>query len=459
MKRAAAALALVLVAALVGCLGARSRSQRGRLVIWTSHNNAELEVFRDLTREFAEEFRHQHGRELEVVLERVSHEGLDTRLKSAALSRTTPDLVRIDVAAVAALAWGSAAVRLDTEPGSPFRDLAAVRQRFVPAALESNLVPLPGPGGGLEVGLYGIPEQTNCLVLFRNRALFRENAEALRAAGLDPAQPPRTWDQFTRAAAALTDPQASPPRAGFGLDNTLWWSLPFLYAGGADLLALDPRTGYQVALGQDAGREALEWWVSLARTPRARPDGTEVVVEGGMWRAGANKDRAFMEGSLAMVLSGPWNVPAYTSRLPEVAVSLVPAGKAGTASTVGGNNLVLMPTCVDREAALALLDFVGSDAYQARWSRRLEQIPTTRKALRERRGEAGPFLRVFMEQMETARGRPPLPSYDPVEQIYQNHLETALSGERPAAEALETIVAGIEDEVLTPIREATGQAP
>ncbi len=461
---------LMIVLAVGGCGGEGPRSRMGRLTVWTSHNNEELQVFRRLADEFAEEFSHRRGRKLEIVLDRVPHEGLDTRIKSAALSRTTPDLCRIDVAHVAALAWGRAAVRLDTLPGSPFADLEKVKGRFVEAALASNLVGVPDGQGRLTHGLFGIPEQTNCLVLFRNRALFRERAEVIKAAGLDPERAPATWDELVRYGAALTDPGRG--TAGFGMENTLWWSLPFLHSFGGAIFSEDPGMAYQVSLSAVSARKAYRFWVDLARRPfpidargvplpmegwtgATRQDPIrEVVVEGGMWRSGTNKDRAFLEGRLAMVLSGPWNVATYKRRLPEVAASLVPQGPAGTSSTVGGNNLVMMPTCVDREAAVAFLDYVGSERYQEHWSRALSQIPTTRQALEKRRGEADAMLAVFMEQMQTARARPAMPNFDPAERIFQEEMGSALEGRRPVEESLERISRTLEREILRPIREA-----
>lgn len=434
---------------LAGC-GAVGTSRLGVLTVWTSHNNEEIEVFRDLVDRFSKDFATRKGRPLRVELARVAHEGLDTKLKSACLSGTTPDLCRVDVALVATLAWGSAVVRLDDLPGSPFGDPARLEARFVAAALDSNRVALPAARGGFESGLFGIPEQTNCLVLFRNRALFRAAADRLRAVGLDPEAAPKDLEEMERAAVAVADPAAG--IAGLGYKNILWWTLPWLFAGKGELLLPDPVSGYRSGLSVPASLAALGRWASWTRTGRS----SAPPVEGGLWRSGANMDRSFLEGKLAMVLSGPWNVPAFKRRVPEVAASLVPAGPGGTASTVGGNNLVVMRTCKDREAALALLDYVGSDPYQEEWSRRLGQIPVTREALARRATEADAILRVFMEQMSSARARPPLPSYEPVELAFQAEMELALQGRRTVPEAVARFEAVLEREVLGPLRRAAG---
>jgi multiple sugar transport system substrate-binding protein len=433
-----------------GSSGGGERRQ-GKLKIWTSHNNEEVQVFRELVAEFERDFAQRSGRPLQVEIGRVAHEGLETKLKSAALSHTTPDICRIDVAHVATLAWGSAAVRLDTSKSAFFQDLTRVRKHFVPAALASNLVPVPNGRGGFETGLYGVPDQTNCLVLFRNRALFRAKSKELRAAGLDPTLAPGTWEDFLRYGEVLADPDQS--SFAFGMENTLWWSLPFLFSGGGDIFLPSNELVYSSALASPAAQSSYQYWVDLSRKER-EVGGRKVTVEGGFWKGEANSGKSFLEGRLAMILSGPWNVPLFRTRIPEIAASLVPAGPAGSISTVGGSNLVILPTCVDREAALAFLEFVSSDDYQIRWAQRLGQIPVSVKALDEATRSADSLLRVFMKQMRTARARPTLPNFEPVENLFQGQMEAALRGYQTVPESLQKLNQKIEEEVLVPLREA-----
>lgn len=452
MSRAGKALTLGLALMVSGCgRDPTGNSRLGRLKVWTSHNNAEVTVFRELMEEFSQRFETRRGRKLTIEVGRVAHEGLETKLKTAALSGTTPDVCRIDVAHVATLAWGQAAVRLDTTGRELFSDPAKRGAHFVEAALASNLVPVPDGKGGVETGLFGIPEQTNCLVLFRNRKLFAERADELRAAGLDPDRGPRTWDELVAYGKVLARPEDN--TYAFGMKNTLWWSLPFLYSAGGRVFEPDPELVYRNALADPGARQAWQYWHALATEPYTRA-GQQVTVEGGFWRAEADVHRAFIEGRLAMALTGPWSVPLFRARVPDLAASRIPAGPAGSGSTVGGSNLVVLPSCADREAALDLLEFVASDEYQLRWSRALSQIPVTTKALGDAAGEADATLRVFMEQMRTARARPTLPNFEPVEQIFQAEMELALQGRRTLDEALTRIGEKLERQVLGPLREA-----
>ena len=91
---------------------------------------------------------------------------------------------------------------------------------------------------------YGIPDNSNCLVLWYNNTMTQ-------AAGV---QPPANWDDLQAACATLTEGET------FGIamsgvkseEGTFQW-LPFLWMTGEDLPTLD----------SDGGRAALGLWVDL----------------------------------------------------------------------------------------------------------------------------------------------------------------------------------------------------
>ena len=47
---------------------------------------------------------------------------------------------------------------------------------------------------------YAVPKATNTIALYYNKDMFR-------AHGLDPDQPPETWDELVETARTLTDPE------------------------------------------------------------------------------------------------------------------------------------------------------------------------------------------------------------------------------------------------------------
>ena len=91
---------------------------------------------------------------------------------------------------------------------------------------------------------YGIPDNSNCLVLWHNTA-FTDPAEIAL---------PADWDELRKAAAALTEGD----RMGLAVsavkseEGTFQW-LPFLWETGEDIPTID----------SDGGQRALQLWVDL----------------------------------------------------------------------------------------------------------------------------------------------------------------------------------------------------
>ena len=148
------------------------------LDLWESYNDEEHEVFMQIVGEY--EATHP---DIQIEVQRVPFFGMEQKILTAAATRTNPDIARVDVAFVPKLALRGALVELDQF------DLTEVKDELVPAALESNIV---------RGKLWGLPDQTNCVVLFYNRALFKR-------AGLAPDQPPADWQEFVDYAKRLTD--------------------------------------------------------------------------------------------------------------------------------------------------------------------------------------------------------------------------------------------------------------
>src|SRR5215203_3333880 len=145
------------------------------ITIWETYNAEEHAVCEALARDFEREFAATSGRQVRLKVERVPYEGLLPKLKYAAITHTAPDICRVDNAWVLTLAYGKAVAPLDTLPnfGGSLDDVGS---HYVPAALATNVVEVPGDGGPWQRHLYGLPDQTNCVALFWNKALFRASA-------------------------------------------------------------------------------------------------------------------------------------------------------------------------------------------------------------------------------------------------------------------------------------------
>ena len=145
----------------------------------------------------------------------------------------------------------------------------------------------PGPvsAATYDGQLYGLQPGANTLAIFYNK-------DVLAKAGV---QPPKTWAELKAAAKKLT----SGKQYGFAFNATAdyegaWQFLPPMWTNGGDETDLKSP---QVA-------EALQLWKDLV------DDGSvsKSVVN---WKQSDVNDQ-FIAGKAAMMLNGPWQIPALT---------------------------------------------------------------------------------------------------------------------------------------------------
>ncbi len=367
------------------------------LTIWETYNSEERAVFLSLV----EEYQKTHPN---VKIEPVSipFGGLEPKILTALATQTVPDIARVDVAFLPKLALRGALCAMDT------LGIEKIKDELRPVALHSCQ---------LGEHIYGVPEQVNGLCLFYNKDLFKE-------AGLDPNRPPETWDEFVEYAKKLTNRQKNV--FGFGMRNSLWWTLPFIYSFGGDILSPDLK---KCALASEEAIAGFQFKVDLY---------AKYGVEGGAWRAGAIQDDMGFQGRIyAMIFNGPWAVKGLEKSGIDFGVGLIPKGPSGYATNVGGNNMVIFRTCKHPHKAAEFLMFLVSKESQTKWANSLGQIPVNVLADDLIDFDKHPFLRTFMEQMKYARPRPQIASYPEIENEVNPEMQAALDGRKAVREALE----------------------
>lgn len=411
------------------------------LTIWESYNHEEHQVFTELLELFCKRYQEKNGISLHLDISRVSHEGFLPKLKMATLTHTTPDIARVDCAHVITLAYGKAIVALDTLSSFP-SSLEEYCAPFVPAAIESNIVSTVDSTGKKNAHLYGIPDQTNCVALFWNKKIFKENATRLKNAGLDPERPPQTWEEFVAYGKILSQPQKK--QYAFGMYPYLWWFFPFFNSFGASLLQKDEQGNLYCGLHQEEGRKALAFICDLTQKTYL-VDGNQISIEGGAWKSSAIRpEQGFMNEIYAMIFSGPWNLQTFKNAGLDFGVGLIPAGPAGSSSTIGGTNMVVFRSCSQPEVAFQVLQYIHSEDFQYEWNRRLGQLPTIRLSVDQLNFSQFPEMAVFYQQLQTTQKRFPIPRYDLVEQWVNSELALALQGQKTPEAALDSAAKKIE---------------
>ncbi|MCU0452965.1 MAG: extracellular solute-binding protein [Bacteroidetes bacterium] len=228
-------------------------------------------------------------------------------------------------------------------------------------------------------GLYAFPKGFTPLMMFYNRALFRE-------AGIAEPTPSWTWGDHRRIAASLTrdrDGDGTPDQYGTSFTNYYYFWIVWVWSAGGDVVTEDGlrATG---ALTSAATEEAITFLTDQRTRDRVAPDvGSWVQSE----RTGTNA-QLFANGRVAMSLDGHWRLPTYARYVREgkldLGVAPLPLHPSGRKVNVMYQSGWCVPVGAShpREAAMLAAFMAGPEAARIRSSQHLE-IPAVRSVAEE----------------------------------------------------------------------------
>ena len=269
---------------------------------------------------------------------------------------------------------------------------------------------------------YGITSASVWTVLYYNKQMFRE-------AGLDPEQPPRTWDELIDYADRLTvrRPDGTPERAGFSLRKTgfkpgtagKWFT--FLYAAGGQPFTAD---GTASAFNSEAGRAALDLYHTILFEKQI----DAVELEG--------DQQGFGQGRAAMFIREAHVVPWLAEHYPDLDFGVAPIPAQATSLSAGGSYLwVVSKDSPQQEAAWGFIEFLMSDDAYNRYTALGLILPATRSVAAQPRYRDDPYYSVFLDQQVA----PPTthPRVGRAEDIIGGYIERFCYGHIGAEEMLE----------------------
>ncbi|MGW3623230.1 ABC transporter substrate-binding protein [Streptomyces sp. NPDC000880] len=203
------------------------------------------------------------------------------------------------------------------------------------------------PGTDEKERIYGLPTSEFALSLVYNRELFKK-------AGLDPDNPPKTWDEVRQAAKAISEKTGLPGYAQPATNNTGGWTLTamaYTYGGRIE----KEEGGKQVAAFNDAPvRQSLEWLKALRWEDNSI--GTQQL------RDSAEIQKSFSAGRIGMMMATPSVYVEHITKYngdPEIfGIAALPSASR-SATLLGGKMAVINPKASDaeREAAVKWIDY------------------------------------------------------------------------------------------------------
>jgi multiple sugar transport system substrate-binding protein len=211
---------------------------------------------------------------------------------------------------------------------------------------------------------YGIPTNNETMAFIYNKRIFEK-------AGLDPDQPPQTWEQVVEFSQKINkDLDIS----GFGLvarlnhGNTPFRFMPVLWAYGGSALdeTEDNPTYKEIRINSPESRAAMQVYYDLyvrdQSVPRSSLDNTQTE----------NRE-LFLSEQVAMMISHPVEYSVIADTRPEmtsdVQYVLYPEGPVRRAAVFGGSNIHIFTNAPD-ESREAILEFVKLRT-NPEWSNRL----------------------------------------------------------------------------------------
>lgn len=210
------------------------------------------------------EFERTHpGITVEPVFVTGENDNLTKKVLLDAASGTLPDVAMVPWAGVRAIASNLDPVDLNT--------LIAKGGNF---SLD-ELVPAARDLGVIDGKLIAVPMSLSTPVLYIN-------VDAFEKAGLDPASPPKTWDEVEQAAKALTKSGDQGIAWGWNLSSN-WIFQAMVESGGGKLAEAAP-DGYKVTFDEQPGIAALNHLSTLAKDGLmpTTPDWNELFMSGGL---------------------------------------------------------------------------------------------------------------------------------------------------------------------------------
>lgn len=413
---AAAMVSVMAAAAIAGCGGEKKADNGGKVQIEYWHVAAES--FGGATvKELVADFNKTHP-DIEVV-EKYNpdmYKGLTQNLQAAIASGKNPDVVQMGYSYLNYAAENFKYTDLN-EAFKNAGDANFMQDNFLP-----NVLNLAQTDDGKQIGL---PYSVSVPVLFYNPEIFT-------AAGLDPNNPPKTWDEVVKDAKVIKDKTGN---MGFFMqeyaDN--WTQQALIESnGGAMLAKVDGKT--KAAFDTPEAAEAYQMLADMVK------DGS------GLHATNEEGFQAYLSGKLGMVCTTIGKRANFekSAKFPVKAAPFPSFGDKELKVPAGGNFLMIFSKDKAKEkAAVEFIKYLESPEALAKWSTGTGYLPPRKGVADDPKG----FKKIVDENanIQMALGMMPkvtkwasFPGANGLqaEQLLIDARDIILSGKQTAADAL-----------------------
>ncbi len=275
--------------------------------------------------------------------------------------------------------------------------------------------------------LYAIPRDVSNLVIYYNKDLFdRYNVP----------YPSRNWtfEDFITTAKKLTkDPDNDGKIDIFGIsfrEEPLFW-LPYLWSNGGGIISRDLKN---IILDKPESIESIQMYSDLKNKYHVAPTKSEA--------GSATMAQLFMQGKLAMHLSGRWFVPVYRANIDfNWDIAGFPAGKAGSVVGCDSSGWAISSKTKHPGEAWRFISYLASKT-SIRAFTQSGLITPARIDIADSdtflsKNLAPGHAEIFIETIKNSMPTPVTENYHEITDILDNALEPVYSGKIPAKNAID----------------------
>lgn len=334
------------------------------------------------------------------------------KLQSQVTTHKLPDVVNTAPDLAYPLAKAGALVNLD-------KDDAGAKKRYMSSAWKSLTYKKPA-------GTYSYPWYLNTGPNFYDKTMFKK-------AGLDPKDPPTSYDQMLDDAVKLGKNEKG--------KHYLWGNMPSIgdFALYGVSLMNDDHTKF--TFDTDKAADLVDKYKAAYDAHGFLPAGLSMEYTG--------VGKAFMSGKVAMNSGSAYDLQNFKKNAPKLAKHL---GVAPAFTNTGKYDMSAQSLSVSKNSdhvatAEAFAKFVTNEKNQMAFSKKVNVFPSTTKTLNKpyfskRDGSKNTELRVkAAKQLKKAVSHHPVQFDDEMEKYVQQQIADAMKGKESSHEALKKAVA------------------
>jgi ABC-type glycerol-3-phosphate transport system substrate-binding protein len=346
---------------------------------------------------------------------------VDTKLNAAKLSGTFPDVFSSYL-----IFMGTRGSRGEFAPLDDYIKNWNEKDDLFESALSIGKVKDKTVG----LGFYPAPE-----ILTYRKDFFKE-------AGLDPERPPSNWEELALYAEKLTkrDSSGNITRAGLDIpgNNASVFLEPFMRQNGSKIIDEDKEIP---AFNDAKSVEALDYIVNMANKKVNIPFNYQ------------KKDEVpFISGKSAMSFLQTTMITNLVANNPDMKENLgfVPVMQRSNKVAFNGYRLFTIgANSKQKDASWEFIKFMMSKDQM--WTRYKDlKIPVVRKSLEKQFMDEDPnFNGILLDYVKNGKGKPIIPWTSLYDKYIHLAYEEAISGKKPAAQALKDAQEGLEKEIKT----------